>query len=305
MNTTKAYIKIANIFQECGRQVHCNPRRGVFLRSIDLSGYHDLCFTDYRSTSGRGLLPRLTVNTDWASKRLPKTVAKKWGSKSESFPLHGTLNLELTFLPVDLDGLAASMPTIIDFIEAGNREGFERLLPYETTSFGCLNIWSVAAISYERTGEWTEQDPPTLVTVKRGENEIGKFYLSHIELLLKQGEFSGIDCGIVIGMPDWIPLPALAKSLRLKNGEKRRATSGQRAFLKRCNCSTWKGMSNGEASRIIENMNAEYGFSPGHWITLAATEEQKNLLRDLGVEYLLSWTRGETSLVISKFLNDR
>lgn len=130
-------------------------------------------------------------------------MAKKWRLKSENSGLFDALDLKLTFLPIDLESLAEALPRIIKHIELGSRQGFEELLAYKTVTITPLSIWSFAADTFARTGEYIEPDPVTIVRLNRDGNELGSFYLSQIELRLKLGEFAVGDSGQTEGIEEW------------------------------------------------------------------------------------------------------
>jgi hypothetical protein len=77
-------------------------------------------------------------------------------------------------------------------------------------------------------------DEALIVRVARGPEEIGRFYLSCVELSLKTGVFMADDWGWVEGMADWEPLGEVVCNARRRQGKKRLATSAQRAYLRCC-----------------------------------------------------------------------
>jgi hypothetical protein len=91
------------------------------------------------------LLPRLKVNTVWSSERLPKSKAKEWGVEPGQAGLFCRLGLEITILESQYQELAQAMPDLIEFIEAGNLNRFEAILPFATVSTTPTNIWSQLA----------------------------------------------------------------------------------------------------------------------------------------------------------------
>jgi hypothetical protein len=144
-----------------------------------------------------------------------------------------------------------------------------------------------------------EHDPATLVRVSREGHEIGEFYLSFVELAIKNQTFTKSDLGWASGMSEWEPLFLTVKSLRSAVGKKTRITSGQRAYLKRCDQSPWVGMSNREAHAIIDKLHGDYEIPPGDWINEPATKAQADFLIGLGGQFFEYWTKGQASLAIS------
>ena len=122
------------------------------------------------------------------------------------------------------------------------------------------------------------------VLVARGTYKFGAFYLSFVEFLLKDGRFRADDWGWVEGMGDWEPLSVAIKNAREIVGKKRLATSGQREYLRRCNFEFWKGISNREASKIIDSVNDARNYPPGVWIGERLTDDQLKHLANLRVE---------------------
>ncbi len=145
-NQKLLYRLITEAFHQKGRQLHANPSRGVFLLGPDSGSYHDLCMTVYSVHAMRGpFLPRLNVNTTWASERLPKHVASKWGVDTGSSGLFCKLGLEITILESQYPEIAEALPRVIEHIEKGNRSGFGAVLPFPTVSTTNTNIWSQLA----------------------------------------------------------------------------------------------------------------------------------------------------------------
>lgn len=140
------YQWIADAFRARNRQVHQSASRGVFILGPKHSGYHDLCVTVYPVHSMNGpFLPRLNVNTTWASERLAKHKAKEWGVDPGVSGLFCKLGLEITILESQYPEIAQALPDLIEHIEAGHRKGFESLLPFPTVSTTNTNIWSQLA----------------------------------------------------------------------------------------------------------------------------------------------------------------
>ena len=117
-----------------------------------------------------------------------------------------------------------------------------------------------------------EHDTATLVQVSREGGVLGEFYLSFVELSLKNQTFRESDLGWTSGMEGWEALPTVVRSIRSTVGKKTGITSGQRAYLKRCGQSLWSGMSNREASAIIEKLQEQYEIPPGEWLNEPATK---------------------------------
>jgi hypothetical protein len=137
---------IVDAFHAKNRQVHKSASRGVFILGPDGNNYHDLCLTVYPVHSMNGpFLPRLNVNTTWASERLPKSKAKEWGVEPGISGLFCRLGLEITILESQYQEIAQAMPDLIEYIEAGNRSGFEAILPFPTVFTTPTNIWSQLA----------------------------------------------------------------------------------------------------------------------------------------------------------------
>ncbi|MEY4568769.1 MAG: hypothetical protein RLZZ398_208 [Verrucomicrobiota bacterium] len=146
LHQTTLYRWIADAFRAKNRQVHSSSPRGVFILGPSGNSYHDFCLTVYPVHSMNGpFLPRLNVNTTWASERLPKHKAKEWGVDPGVPGLFCKLGLEITILESQYQEIALSMPGLIEHIEAGNRNGFEKLLPFPTVSTTQTNIWSQLA----------------------------------------------------------------------------------------------------------------------------------------------------------------
>ena len=146
LNQKLLYRLITEAFRQKGRQLHTNSSRGVFLLGPDSSSYHDLCMTVYPVHAMRGpFLPRLNVNTTWASERLPKHVASKWGVEPGCSGLFCKLGLEITILESQYPEIAEALPCVIEHIERGNRSGFGAVLPFPTVSTTNTNIWSQLA----------------------------------------------------------------------------------------------------------------------------------------------------------------
>lgn len=146
LNQSKFYRCIADAFRSQNRQLHMTPARGVFILGPDGSSYHDLSLTVYPVHSMKGpFLPRLNVNTAWASERLPKSKAKDWGVEPGSSGLFCRLGLEITILESQYEELAKAMPSLIEYIEKGNCNGFEAVLPFATVTTTPTNIWSQLA----------------------------------------------------------------------------------------------------------------------------------------------------------------
>jgi hypothetical protein len=146
LNQTTLYQWIADAFRSKNRQVHKTASRGVFILGPNGNNYHDLCLTVYPVHSMKGpFLPRLNVNTTWASERLPKYKAKEWGVEPDISGLFCRLGLEITILESQYQEIAQVMPKLIEHIEAGNRSGFEAILPFPTVSTTPTNIWSQLA----------------------------------------------------------------------------------------------------------------------------------------------------------------
>ena len=146
LHQTTLYKLIADAFLAKNRQVHKSASRGVFILGPNGSNYHDLCLTVYPVHSMKGpFLPRLNVNTTWASERLPKSKAKEWGVEPDETGLFCRLGLEITILESQYQELAQAMPDLIEYIEAGNRSGFEAILPFPMVSTPPTNIWSQLA----------------------------------------------------------------------------------------------------------------------------------------------------------------
>lgn len=140
------YQWIADAFRAKNRQVHMSVTRGVFILGPNGSNYHDLCLTVYPVHSMKGpFLPRLNVNTTWASERLPKYKAKEWGVELGIPGLFCRLGLEITILESQYQEIAQAIPRLIEHIEAGNRNDFEAILPFPTVSTTQTNIWSQLA----------------------------------------------------------------------------------------------------------------------------------------------------------------
>jgi hypothetical protein len=146
LNQTTLYQWIADAFRSKNRQVHKTASRGVFILGPNGNNYHDLCLTVYPVHSMKGpFLPRLNVNTTWASERLSKYKAKEWGVEPDISGLFCRLGLEITILESQYQEIAQVMPKLIEHIEAGNRSGFEAILPFPTVSTTPTNIWSQLA----------------------------------------------------------------------------------------------------------------------------------------------------------------
>lgn len=146
INQTKLYRCIADAFRSKNRQLHISAARGVFILGPDNSNYHDLCLSVYPVDSMKGpFLPRLNVNTAWASERLPKSKAKEWGVEPGVSGLFCHMGLEITILESQCEEIANAMPSMIEYIEKGNRSGFETVLPFATVSTTPTNIWSQLA----------------------------------------------------------------------------------------------------------------------------------------------------------------
>lgn len=305
MTVKGAYAAFVKSLEKRGRKVHLNLRRGLFVLSSDCESYHDITLIEYPiSCANARQSPRLVINRDWSSKNLPNSVAKKWRLKSVNPSLFDVIDLKLTFLPINLESLANALPLLIEHIEMGNRQGFEELLDYKTVSIAPLSIWSSAADTFAKTGEYAEPDPATTVRINRDGKELGSFYLSQTEVLLKLGEFTGRDLGQTDDCEEWTPLRQLIQSLRLKNGKKVLATSNQRAYLKKCGVAPWKGISNREASHIITSMTSKYGIAPGEWINKEPTDIQNSLINASCAESSPTATRGDVSLAIAKYFDE-
>lgn len=148
-------------------------------------------------------------------------------------------------------------------------------------------------------------DEAIVLRVARGTEEVGEFYLSYVELSLKSGDFLPDDWGWLEGMAAWEPLGELARRTRRNQGKKRRATSAQRAYLRRCGFEPWRGMSNREAHDVLDRLETAYEVPPGSWIHEPMTEEQAGFLRNLGVSFKPDWTRGEACLAINQRLDQQ
>ncbi len=146
LHQTTLYQWIADAFRAKNRQLHKSSSRGVFILGPDGSSYHDLCLTVYPVDAMNGpFLPRLNVNTTWASERLPKHKAKEWGVDPGVPGLFCKLGLEITILESQYQEIAQYLPGLIEYIEAGNRDAFEKFLPFPTRSITPTNIWSQVA----------------------------------------------------------------------------------------------------------------------------------------------------------------
>lgn len=146
LNQSMLYQLIAEAFRVRNRQLHSNASRGVFVLGPNRGSYHDICLTVYPVHSIKGpFLPRLNVNTTWASERLPKHKAKEWGVIPGSSGLFCRLGLEITILESQYPEVAAALPLVIEHLENGYRSGFEEMLPFSTVSTTPTNIWSQLA----------------------------------------------------------------------------------------------------------------------------------------------------------------
>ena len=144
----------------------------------------------------------------------------------------------------------------------------------------------------------TEKDAATLVRVAEGDRELGQFYLSRVELYLKEGSFRSDFWGWVDGSEEWLPLGDLAKLVREKIGKKVLASSSQRALLKKIEAPMWRGISNREASVYISKSIESNVPLPGDWNDDPATESQKSYLADLGISFDQYITKREVGELI-------
>lgn len=146
LNQKQLYHLITEAFRKAGREVHENSTRGVFILASDLGHYHDICITVYPVHAMKGpFLPRMNINTTWAMERLPKHIASKWGVARDSSGLFCKLGLEVTILETQYPEIADALPRVIEFIEQGNRSGFETVLPFPVRFTTPTNIWSQLA----------------------------------------------------------------------------------------------------------------------------------------------------------------
>lgn len=129
------------------------------------------------------------------------------------------------------------------------------------------------------------KDEIVRVKVGRRDKVIGSFFLSFAELFLKKGRFHSDDWGWIDGMPDWKPLCIVLEHARNQAGIKRLATTGQRNYLRKKGFQPWEGISNREASAIIESSWEAKKAPSGWWIGDPISEEQISFLTDIGIEY--------------------
>ena len=146
MKLTPTYQAITAALSRDERLSHSSPGRGVFVFVREDVGFHDLLITSYPIDAMRGpILPRLNIDKEWATRRLPLIAAKRWGLKTGVEKLFTRLGLEITVSEDQLSLVADSVPAILRHIEAGHRKGFESFLPFDTHLTTTTNIWSVDA----------------------------------------------------------------------------------------------------------------------------------------------------------------
>lgn len=142
------YTIIYEAFRNTGRTVHISPSRGVFVLSSDKKYYHDFGFEDYSPAVPAGVLvPRLHLNRQWASKRIPLDVASKWHVDARKHP--PTPRIELTLLPEEFPALSA-LPALISFLETGGDGDFGRFFSFEVVATSNTNLWSRAADDFAK-----------------------------------------------------------------------------------------------------------------------------------------------------------
>lgn len=124
------------------------------------------------------------------------------------------------------------------------------------------------------------------VRVARGTEEFGAFFLSFVELLLKEGRFQPDDWGWIIGITDWEPLGDVVRIARNNSGKKKLATTAQRSALRRCDFEPWEGISNREASAILNHISLARKAPPGFWVEHPVPEYQIQRIKELGIGFI-------------------
>ncbi len=126
-----------------------------------------------------------------------------------------------------------------------------------------------------------------LVHVVRDGKEMGRYFLSFVELCLRNGDVGDGDWGWLEGMDEWTVLPVLADELRVKAGIKKLTTVKQKKLLNERGFTPWRGMARDEADAILVAVENGEEIATDHWkkvpkarITLA----QKAHLEFLGVK---------------------
>ena len=111
-----------------------------------------------------------------------------------------------------------------------------------------------------------------LVHVVRDGNEMGRYFLSFVELCLRNGDVGEGDWGWLEGMDEWTVLPVLADELRVKAGIKKLTTVKQKKLLNERGFTPWRGLARDEADAIlaaVENGRQQQAERP----TLAGADE--------------------------------
>ena len=140
-----------------------------------------------------------------------------------------------------------------------------------------------------------------LVHVVRDGKEMGRYFLSFVELCLRNDDVGEGDWGWVEGMDEWTALPVLADKLRMTAGTKKLTTTKQKKLLNERGFAPWRGMARNEADAILAAVANGEEIATDHWNKISKAETtlaQKAHLEFLGVKESPA-TREEAQCLIS------
>ena len=126
-----------------------------------------------------------------------------------------------------------------------------------------------------------------LVHVVRDGKEMGRYFLSFVELCLRNDDVGEGDWGWVEGMDEWTALPVLADEMRVIAGTKKLTTAKQKKLLIERGFVPWRGMAREEAEAILAAVENGKEIATDHWKKVPkakTTLAQKAHLEFLGVK---------------------
>lgn len=128
-----------------------------------------------------------------------------------------------------------------------------------------------------------------LVHIVRDGKEMGRYFLSFVELCLRNDDVGEGEWGWVEGMDEWTRLPILAYDLRVMVGTKKLTTAKQKKLLTERGFAPWRGMAKEEADAILAAVENGEEIATDHWKKVPkakTTLAQKAHLEFLGVKEL-------------------
>ena len=111
-----------------------------------------------------------------------------------------------------------------------------------------------------------------LVHVVRDGKEMGRYFLSFVELCLRNDGVGEGDWGWVEGMDEWTALPVLVEELRMTAGTKKLTTTKQKKLLNERGFALWRGMARDEADAILAAVENGEEIATDHWNKIPKAE---------------------------------